>query len=118
MDSFADACAKSGQGMAALRCYEKILERYQTSLNREEEVTKRTATEAILLFKMSRVHRLQNDREAELSKLEMALQAIRSIDERSLTDGERGELDRLAALISADIRRVDTELQTNNMDWL
>lgn len=118
MDSFADACAKSGQGTAALRCYEEILERYQTTHNRDEEVTKRTGTEAILLFKMSRVHRLQSDREAELSKLEMALRAIRSIDERSMTDEERGELDRLAVLISADISRVDAELETNDMNWL
>jgi hypothetical protein len=117
MDSFADAFAKSGQGTVALRYYEEILERYQTTLN-GEEVTKRTGTEATLLFKMSRVHRLQNDREAELSKLEMALQAIRSIDERSMTGEERGEIDRLAVLISADIRRVDAELETNNMDWL
>jgi hypothetical protein len=48
----------------------------------------------------------------------MALQAIRSIDERSMTDEERGELDRLAVLISADIRRVDAELETKDMNWL
>ena len=118
MGNFADACAKTGQGNVALRSYREILDRYQATLSREEEGTERNGTEAFLLFKMSRVLRMQNDHEGELSKLEMALQAIRSSDDRYMTDEDREEIGRLAVLISADIHRVNAELRKDNLDWL
>jgi hypothetical protein len=118
MGNFADACAKTGQGNVALRSYQEILDRYQATLSREEEGTERNGTEAFLLFKMSRVLRMQNDHEGELSKLEMALQAIRSSDDRYMTDEDREEIGRLAVLISADIHRVNAELRKDNLDWL
>ena len=118
MDNFADACAQSGRGDVALRSYREILERHKATLNKKEEGTERNATEAFLLFKMSRVLRLQNDHEGERTKLKMALQAIRSSHDKYMTDEEREEIGRLAVLISADIRRVNAELRKDNLDWL
>lgn len=118
MDSLADVTAKSNDGTAALKYYEELLVRYRTVLRREEGNRKRSGTEAILLFKMSRVHRSQKDFAAELSDLQRALRAIRSIDDSSMTSEERAEIDRLAVLISEDIKRCKKTLETNEFDWL
>ena len=118
MDSLADVTAKSNDGITALKYYEELLLRYRTVLKREVGNIKRNGTEAVLLFKMSRVHRMQKDFASELSDLQRALQAIRKVDDSVLTSDEREEIDRLAVLISEDIRRCKQELQKSEFNWL
>lgn len=118
MDSLADVCAKSNEPTMAFKYYEELLATYKAVLRREDGNQKRSGTEAILLFKMSRVHRSQKDYASELSELKKALQAIRSIDDSAMTGDERAEIDRLAVLISEDIKKCKTALQKNEFDWL
>lgn len=120
MDSLADVSAKSKDSAVALKYYEELLHRYRTVLRREDGHSKRSGTEAILLFKMSRVHQSQNDFASELSDLQKALQAIRSIDDSAMTSEERAEIDRLAVLISEDVKKCKASLQQQDEErnWL
>jgi len=118
MDSLAEVVAKSNDGVMALKYYEELLTRYRKVLIREGGNRKRSGTEAILLFKMSRVHRNHKDYASELSDLQRALQAIRAIDDSSMTSEERAEIDRLAVLISEDIKKTKDALQKSEFYWL
>lgn len=111
MDSLADVTAKGSDPGAALKYYEELLARYRTVLKRETGNRKRSGPEAILLFKMSRVHRLLRDYASELSELQRAVAVIRSIDDSSMSDEERADIDRLAVLISEDIKKCKAALQ-------
>lgn len=118
MDSLADVCAKSDDGPVALKYYGELLHRYRSVLRREEGNRKRSGTESVLLYKMSRVHRSHKDFAAELSDLQKALQAIRSIDDSSMSSDERAEIDRLAVLISEDVKKCKSALANNEFHWL
>lgn len=118
MDSLADVTAKCNDPGAALKYYEELLTRYRTVRKREERNGKRSGTEAILLFKMSRVHRLQTDHASELSDLQKAVAAIRSIDDSSMSSEERADIDRLAVLISEDIKKCKAALQKSELYYV
>lgn len=110
--------AKSNDGVEALKYYDELLSRYRNMVKREGGSRKRSGTEAILLFKMSRVHRSQKDFASELSDLQKALAFLRAIDDSSMSNDERTEIDRLAVLISEDIKRTKDALQKSEFDWL
>lgn len=111
MDSLADVTAQSNDPGIALKYYEELLTRYRTVLKRNEGNRKRSGTEAILLFKISRVHRLLKDYASELSELQKAVAVMRSIDDTSMSNEERAGIDRLAVLISEDIKKCKAALQ-------
>lgn len=118
MDSLADVIAKGNDPDEALKYYNELLTRYRAVLKMEVLAgnrNKRSGTEAILLFKMSRAHRLRQDYASELSDLQKAVAAIRSIDDSSMSSEERADIDRLAALILEDMKKCKTALLTGNL---
>ena len=116
MDSLADVTAKGNDPGEALKYYKELLTRYRAVLKMEEgNRNKRSGTEAILLYKMSRVHRLRQDYASELSDLQKAVAAIRSIDDTSMSSEERADIDRLAALILEDMKKCKTALLAGNL---
>lgn len=98
MDSLADALSSSGGCSQGLQYYEEILSRLESI----EDASNRRQAEAVILYKMSRAHRKQNDVEAEVDKLEKALLAIRATEVNTTSEGRRKEL--LERQILTDIR--------------
>lgn len=95
LDNLADSYANSGNKAEALETYKMILARFLAGGPSDRK--KLARAEAVLLYKMSRVYRHQNDRESQLSCLEVAHQTLFSIDK----DGTGDSLDRR---IQLDIR--------------
>jgi hypothetical protein len=98
MDSLADALSSSGGCSQALQYYEEILSRLESI----DDASNRRHAEAVILYKMSRAHRRQNDVEAEVDKLQKALLAIRATEVNTFSEGRRKE--QLERHILTDIR--------------
>jgi hypothetical protein len=109
MDSLADSLSQSGGCAQALRYYDEILNRFDYLY----EVG--TQAEAVILYKMSRAHRAQNDTESELSKLQSALRIIRASNSTGVSEKKKLQLERH---ILADIRRAREELERTQLDWI
>jgi tetratricopeptide (TPR) repeat protein len=77
LDNLADSCSNSGNGNEALKYYNIVLERFRANSRGEQNIRVFRA-EAVLHYKMSRVHRFRNDRENQLSSLELAFSSLRS----------------------------------------
>ena len=141
LDNLADSCANSGQTADALKYYSMVLERFKAvtrsggsggnnnSGGGSENVPR---AEAVLLYKMSRVHRQRNDREAQLSALKLALRAVRAQPpppppppEPSSpfrgglhdTDPHR-QVDALERRIQYDIRTCREQLEKEELEWV
>jgi hypothetical protein len=112
MDSLADALSMSGGCSQALRYYCEILSR----LEHVVDVSTRRQAEAAILYKCSRVHRKQNDAEAEVDKLKKALQAVRGTGVKNPTEKKRKE--QLERHILADIQRSREELEKMQLEWI
>mmetsp|Transcript_19453 Transcript_19453/g.28831 ORF Transcript_19453/g.28831 Transcript_19453/m.28831 type:complete len:1202 (-) Transcript_19453:323-3928(-) len=100
MDNLADALSLSegcSEALQALRYYSKIL----SKLKEVGDVKNKSQTEAVVLYKMSRIHRQQKDSEAELDTLERALIAVKAIPVR--TELEKRTKMELKRYIRADI---------------
>jgi hypothetical protein len=110
MDSLADSLSQSGGCAQALRYYDEILNRFDYLY----EVG--TQAEAVILYKMSRAHRAQNDTESELSKLQSALRIIRASNSTGVSEKKRKL--QLERHILADIRRAREELERTQLDWI
>jgi tetratricopeptide (TPR) repeat protein len=81
LDNLADSCCNSGNGNEALRYYSTVLDRFQYAGpegTKDNTSTRNRRAESILHYKMSRVHRLRNDREKQLASLQSALTAVRA----------------------------------------
>lgn len=114
LDSLADCNTKCNNCATALKCYYDILERFPAGGND----FRRKRAEAVILFKMSRAHRKQNDRESEMEKLKAALAIVREIASAD-TDKNNTELtERLERGIKKDIKRVHDEIAKNDLDWV
>lgn len=98
LDNLADSCANSGHAKDALKYYNMVLVRFRAAGGTDSNKFHRA--EAVLLYKMSRVHRQQNDRRAQLDSLKLALRSIRHYTE-SMADGRTDTLERR---IKYDIR--------------
>ena len=105
MDSLADALSLSGGCSQALQYYEEILSRLEYG----DDVSNRRQAEAVVLYKMSRAHRRQNDIEAEVVKLDQALLAIQASE--AATFAERNRKEELEKRILLDIRASLGELK-------
>jgi len=112
MDSLADALTLSGGASRALRYYRDIL----TLLGDVEVMTNRQQAEALILYKMSRIHRKQNDIETETITLQKALRAVRATSINSKSDQKRNE--ELERRILEDLRLSSNDLQNLEMDWM
>jgi tetratricopeptide (TPR) repeat protein len=145
IDNLADSCANSGQSSEALRQYGTVLERFRTMTRssgqhypagHKSSDSKSTENalraEAVLLYKMSRVHRQRNDRESQLAKLKLALRAVRAHQHRPAAatlggDGEGGgqyhhpsaaAYDPLERRIQYDIRTCREQLEKEELEWV
>jgi tetratricopeptide (TPR) repeat protein len=144
LDNLADSCANSGQTADALKYYSMVLERFKavtrsgggngsgnttTNSGGSESVPR---AEAVLLYKMSRVHRQRNDREAQLSALKLALRAVRaqpppppaspppspSHGGRHDHDDPHRPVDALERRIQYDIRTCREQLEKEELEWV
>ena len=99
MDNLADAHSLSEGCAEALLYYREIL----SKLKELGSAKNKWQTEAVVLYKMSRIHRQQKHYEAELDTLKRALEAVRSISVR--TDMEKKTKFELERFIRSDISR-------------
>jgi tetratricopeptide (TPR) repeat protein len=111
LDNLADSCANSGNATDALKYYNMVLGRFRAGGGNNS--IKLHRAEAVLLYKMSRVHRQQNDREAQLDSLKIALQAI-----RQHSQSMDGRTDTLERRIHYDIRACREQLEKEELKWL
>lgn len=129
LDSLAEACAKSNHPSHAIKYYNEILERFHrnpmTVPTKGSTSNRRKRAEAVLLYKMSRVHKQQDDRESELGKLRLALRAIRSLN--SAGEGEAGsaknsedrqQAEALERRIQNDIRSAREATEKIELQWV
>ena len=101
IDSLAESLSSSSKCVDALIWYNVILERSVGA----------HPAEAVVLYKMSKVHRKQNDVDATLSKLLLALRAVRSMN------GGEAE-NQLEQQINEDISKCRAELQKQKLEWV
>jgi tetratricopeptide (TPR) repeat protein len=104
LDNLADSYANSGQATNALKFYNMILERFRAR-------GKVTRAEAVLLYKMSRIHRHRNDHETQLDTLRLAQRALHRY-------AVKGEPDRLESRIQADIRDCRERMEKDELNWI
>ena len=112
LDNLADSCANSGHAVDALKYYNMVLERFR--VGGKVSSKKILRAEAVLLYKMSRVHRQRNDLETQLDKLKLALRSIRAFSDA--VGG--GRTDTLERRILYDIRECREQLEKDEMQWI
>lgn len=80
LDNLADSCSHYGNGSEALKYYTMVLHRFRVNSSNSTSTSnmKVLRAESVLHYKMSRVHRMRNDRENQLTSLQQALRALRS----------------------------------------
>jgi tetratricopeptide (TPR) repeat protein len=110
LDNLADSCVNSGHAVDALKYYNMLLDRFRVGGRGDNE--KLLRAEAVLLYKMSRVHRQRNDREAQLDSLKLALRALRS------EKGKNKSQDTLERRIQYDIRECRELLEKEQLKWV
>lgn len=113
LDSLADSSAASGQTSEALRYYNMILTRYRVGDTTGSQTVIRA--EAVLLYKMSRVHRQRDDRESQLDTLKLALRSVRALSD-STQDGSHKES--LEKRIVYDMRSCRESIEANKSKWI
>jgi len=117
LDNLADSCASSGHAVEALKYYNMILDRFRVQ-GTQRSSQKGIRAEAVLLYKMSRVHRQRNDREAQLDMLKLALRAIRAHSELGNSGGTSRRNDTLERRIQYDIRSCREQLEKDELKWI
>lgn len=131
LDNLADSCLNCGNGNDAIRYYNMVLDRFRSYGNGKEasgNTTKVMRAEAVLHYKMSRVHRLRNDRENQLTSLQQALKILRTYygtgthELSSPSSGEGSEIstnpDPLERRILSDIRSCRELLEKEQLKWI
>jgi tetratricopeptide (TPR) repeat protein len=119
IDNLADSCANSGNVTEALKYYNVVLGRFKAAGTDSFGNSKRQyRAEAVLLYKMSRVHRQLKDRGAQLSTLKLALQAIRQYSDTLSTTSGIQRTDTLERRIHYDMRSCREELEKEGLKWL
>eukprot|EP00542_Grammatophora_oceanica_P014665 CAMPEP_0194050194 /NCGR_PEP_ID=MMETSP0009_2-20130614/33830_1 /TAXON_ID=210454 /ORGANISM="Grammatophora oceanica, Strain CCMP 410" /LENGTH=1390 /DNA_ID=CAMNT_0038696681 /DNA_START=190 /DNA_END=4362 /DNA_ORIENTATION=+ len=115
-DSLAEALSLSGGCTPALKHYETILSSLDRAAPRSTSLANRQRAEAVVLYKMSKVHRQQNDFEAEVKKLQQALRQVRAIASPSPPDRRKKEI--LEGNIINDIAVARKNLEQLRLDWV
>jgi hypothetical protein len=103
LDSLADTCAAGNHGTLGLKYYNEILERFYD----QEDESK--LQEAVIFYKMSKIHKQANDLEPQLNKLLFASKVLRMED--SLTQ----EGKQLEHQIEVDIQLAQQELEEEEL---
>lgn len=109
LDNLADSCASSGQAAEALKLYGTVLSRFETGENSDNDKVLRA--KAVLLYKMSRVHRSRNDLSSQLESLQLALKAVKST-------GAESAMNDLERKIQSDIRACREKAEKVDLDWV
>jgi len=121
LDILADSNARSNDCANAIRYYLRILDeiRAQHSLETSQAASalKNKRAEAAVLYKLSRVHRQQNDREAALDRLEQALQTVKLISRGPRGKRVPGSFS-LESKIQREIETVREEMEEIRLEWL
>jgi tetratricopeptide (TPR) repeat protein len=115
LDNLADSCANCGNATEALKHYSVVLNRFRGNRTRQTGNNKSNLlrAEAVLLYKMSRVYRKQNERNEQLNMLKLALQAIRQYAASS-----NGHTDTLERRIHYDIRACREQCEKDELKWI
>ena len=123
LDNLADSCANSGQTVDALKHYQTVLVRYRAFQQQQQNGSgkhKFYRAEAVLLYKISRVHRQTKNRTAQLQNLQLSLKAMResanNISSTSSVPEDR--VDTLERRIRYDIRACREELESEDRNSL
>ena len=111
LDNLADSCGSNGQAADALRHYNTILTRFRVGGRSGSQ--KLLRAEAVLLYKMSRIHRHRNDLESQLDSLKLALRAV-----RALSDPTIAAADTLERRIQYDIRSCRERIEKSDLKWV
>jgi len=111
LDNLADCSAAAGQTIEALRYFNMILIRYRVgdSLAGGQQILR---AEAVLLYKMSRVHRQRNDRESQLDTLKLALRSVRAMTKPT------SRKDTLERRIVYDMRSCRDQIEKDKTKWI
>lgn len=117
LDNLADSCANGGHATDALKFYNMVLERFRVGGRSGSKKVLRA--EAVLHYKMSRVHRHRNDRETQLGSLKLALRSVRAYSDSSSKDGQSGgQTDTLERRIQYDIRGAREQIEKEQLKWI
>jgi hypothetical protein len=117
LDNLADSCANCGHATDALKYYNMVLERFRVGGRSGSKKVLRA--EAVLHYKMSRVHRHRNDRETQLDSLKLALRSVRAYSDSSNKDGKgNGHTDTLERRIQYDIRGAREQIEKEQLKWI
>lgn len=113
LDNLADSCASGGQAADALRHYNTILTRFRVGGRSGGQ--KLLRAEAVLLYKMSRVHRQRNDLESQLDSLKLALRSVRALSDPAVGGAKTDALERR---IQYDIRSCRERIEKSDLKWV
>lgn len=113
LDNLADSCASSGQAGDALRHYNMILTRFRVGGRSGSQKVLRA--EAVLLYKMSRVHRQRNDYDSQLDTLKLALRSVRALSDPAIGGAKTESLERR---IQYDIRSCRERIEKSDLKWV
>lgn len=113
LDALADSYGKYGDNINAMNCYKDIIVRLGMGDKSDYSSQGHTLSQrkqralAIVHYKISRIHRKQNDLQA----------ALRTLNESRCFVKEIGSLD-LLNKIKNEIDEIKSDLKKSNMDWL
>lgn len=111
LDNIADSCANGGNFESALAHYQDVLRRFNAGPY--QSGVKPARAKSVLLYKMSRVYRKQNNANGQLDHLKMALRYFRSQPD---VNKESGTVDSLERQILYDIRACRGNLENHGGD--
>lgn len=109
LDNLADSCANGGHFEKALSHYQEVVRRFDSGPYQSGPKT--TRAKSVLLYKMSRVYRKQNNANGQIDHLKMALRYFRS---QSTNNRENGAIDSLERQILYDIRACRDNLEKHD----
>ena len=108
LDSLADSYSRSGDNSNCMRSYKDIVSRLEDhSKNNQSLSARKKRVLGIVLYKMSRIHRKQNDNDSALRLLKKSVSYIEGL----------GVPD-LSKKIEDEIKQVKRHLKNGDLDWL
>ena len=117
LDNLAEACSLSKHYSHAVKYYNEIMERFHRNNEIRFGANKRQKrAEAVLLYKMSRVHFAQQDYESQLGKLKLALRSVRAVSvSGNESPPEKEQREYLETHIQRDMRVARKQLEKSDI---
>ena len=105
LDRLAEACAAANLGTAALKHNSELLERLYGEANFDK------LQESSILYRMSKIHKQNQDVESQIGKLHLALKVLRTAQNSERKDAiEQG--------IQKDLRLARQYVEKEELDWV